>query len=117
MRALAVILAALAAGSGLALGGIVGGRNAGVVHAASTPLLGLTGDAARFKSQTDQETLVRQAFLGWSQGQSYGSPFVLLLPTLGPIPMLHLGTAGRNGKEAITPAGIAAGHGDGYLSR
>jgi hypothetical protein len=35
---------------------------------------------------------VQQAFLGWGQGLSKGSPFVSLFGTLTPIPMIHLGT-------------------------
>ena len=82
------------------------------------PILGLTGDAGRFKAQTAQVTNVRQAFLGWGHGQSYGSPFVVLFKSLGPIPMIHLGTLakGSKTKEAITTAQIAAGQGDGYLA-
>lgn len=59
---------------------------------------------------------MHQAFLGWGQGQSYGSPFRGLLTMFGPVPMLHLGTAaGPSRREAITPAAIAAGGGDSYL--
>jgi hypothetical protein len=80
------------------------------------PILGLTGDASRFKAQTAQDSKVRQAFLGWGQGQFYGSPFNVLLKSLGPIPMLHLGTFAKgNKKVAVTPATIAAGQGDSYL--
>jgi hypothetical protein len=77
-------------------------------------LLGVTGNTARFKGQTGQDSLVDQAFLGWGQGQTFGAPFAVLLPTLAPIPMLHLGT-NRYGREAITPGAIAAGQGDAYL--
>jgi len=73
--------------------------------AASTRLLGITGDVTRFKNQTGQQSQVRQAFLGWGQGQSYGSRFAALLPTLAPIPMLHLGTGGPSRRETITPQG------------
>ena len=83
--------------------------------AASTRLLGISGDTIRFKNQTGQESQVRQAFLGWGQGQTYGSQFAALFPTLAPIPMLHLGTGGRDRRETITPQGIASGQGDGYL--
>ena len=80
------------------------------------PILGLTGNASRFKAQTAQKSNVLQAFLGWGQGAGYGSPFNVLLKSLGPIPMLHLGTyQGNSKKVAITPAQIAAGKGDGYL--
>jgi hypothetical protein len=89
----------------------------GSVHAdAGTRLLGITGNQARFVSQTGQDSQVRQAFLGWGQGQTYGSPFASLLPTLAPIPMLHLGTGGSNRAESMTPQAIATGQGDGYLA-
>jgi hypothetical protein len=84
--------------------------------AQAKPLLGITGDLPRFETLTGQNSTVHQVFLGWGQGLSYGSPFVSLFGTLTPIPMIHLGTAkGTSHKEAITPAQIAAGKGDGYL--
>ena len=80
------------------------------------PILGITGNHGRFKAQTTQESVVHQAFLGWGQGQSYGAPFSVLLKSLGPVPMLHLGTfAQGNKKQAVTPATIAAGKGDSFL--
>jgi hypothetical protein len=80
-------------------------------------LLGITGNVAHFKLLTGQPSAVHQAFLGWGQGQSYGSPFKDLLIMFGPVPMFHLGTAARppSKSEAITPAAIAAGRGDSYL--
>jgi hypothetical protein len=79
-------------------------------------LLGLTGNAARFRAETGQISNVRQAFLGWGQGASYGAPFATLLRTFGPVPMLHLGTAARgNATQAVTPGSIALGKGDDYL--
>lgn len=99
-RVLAVVFAALALASA----------------AQAKPLLGITGDLPRFETLTGQQSTVHQAFLGWGQGLSYGSPFVSLFGTLGPIPMIHLNTGlGSSGKEAITPAKIAAGAGDAYL--
>ena len=84
--------------------------------ALAKPILGITGNTARFKAQTTQTSTVVQAFLGWGQGQSYGAPFAVLLRSLGPIPMLHLGTAAQgNKRQAVTPATIAAGKGDSYL--
>jgi hypothetical protein len=78
--------------------------------------LGITGNLPRFKDLTGQNSAVHQAFLGWGQGQSYGSPFKDLLTMFDPIPMFHLGTAaGPSRREAITPAAIAAGRGDSYL--
>ena len=95
-------------------------RHVGVAHAGgnaagSGPLLGITGNLARFQGQTGQASTVDQAFLGWEQGRSYGSSFAVLFQTHAPIPMIHLGTKGRNGREAITPGGIASGQGDAYL--
>jgi len=79
-------------------------------------LLGITGNVDRFKQLTGQNSAVHQAFLGWGQGQGYGSPFKDLLTMFGPVPMFHLGTAaGPSRHEAITPAAIAAGRGDSYL--
>ena len=84
--------------------------------AQAKPLLGITGDLPNFQVETGQASTVHQAFLGWGQGISYGAPIVGFLGTLTPIPMLHLGTDDtRTHKEAITPAQIAAGKGDGYL--
>src|SRR5436305_10030830 len=84
--------------------------------AQAKPLLGITGDLPRFQTLTGQASTVHQAFLGWGQGLSFGSPFVTLFGTLAPIPMIHLSTGkGVGSKESITPAQIAAGAGDGYL--
>ena len=84
--------------------------------AQAKPLLGIAGDLPRFQVLTGQVSTVHQAFLAWGQGLSFGSPFVSLFGTLTPIPMIHLNTGkGTSRKEAITPAQIAAGAGDGYL--
>jgi PKD repeat protein len=116
VRAIAIVLAALAASGVVVLSGAQGRGGSPLAQSAATgPLLGITGDVARFKTQTGQESLVHEAFLGWGQGQTFGSQFARLLPTLGPIPMIHLGTGGRDRKETITPRGIASGQGDGYL--
>ena len=84
--------------------------------AVNRPLLGVAGQADRFKRHTGQTSTVRHIFLGWEQGRSWGSPFPTLLAGLRPVPMIHVGTdRGRERREAITPAGIAAGRGDAYL--
>lgn len=84
---------------------------------AAKPLLGHTGDPARFKAQTGQVSKIRSIFLGWGQGHTYGSRFARLFADFGPIPMLHLGTGGgpRRPTEVITPLQIANGAGDQYL--
>lgn len=97
----------LAAGAGAAQDG---------PGAVNRPLLGIAGQADRFRAQTGQDSQVRHLFLGWGQGSAWGSPFAELFAELKPVPMLHLGTdAGRARREAITPAQIASGRGDAYL--
>ena len=101
------IVVLLATGATGALGG---------GSAVNKPLLGIAGQADRFKAQTGQDSQVRHIFLGWGQGSTWGSPFVHLLDGLKPIPMIHIGTdQGRARREAITPAQIASGQGDAYL--
>ena len=117
---LPLALVAFAAASAIVLG-VASGAESGATRSAANAnlLLGVTGDVARFKAQTGQDSSVDQAFLGWGQGQTYGAPFAGLFPKLGPIPMLHLGTGGGMAtgarKEVITPAAIAQGKGDSYL--
>ena len=85
-------------------------------QAVNKPLLGVAGQADRFEGQTGQDSQVRHIVLGWGQGSTWGSPFAQLFAGLKPVPMIHLGTdQGRARTEAITPAQIAAGRGDGYL--
>ena len=79
------------------------------------PIAGVAGNPARFHELTGEKPLVVETFLAWGQGQTFGSPFSAFFPTLAPIPMIHVGTNGRTGNEAITPGAIAAGHGDAYL--
>lgn len=90
---------------------------AGATGASSKPALGVTGNVSRFHGQVNQTSLVNQAFLAWGQGQTFGAPWQVLFNSLGPIPMIHLGTnrKGSTTKAAISVAQIAAGQGDGYL--
>src|SRR6266849_5384464 len=98
MQRIAFVLLALVSVASVTLGvARAGGQDAPLgAAAASGPLLGITGDVARFKAQTGQASSVHQAFLGWEQGHSYGSTFAVLFRTLAPIPMIHLGTKGQN---------------------
>jgi hypothetical protein len=81
------------------------------------PLLGVFGDAARFQQLTGQRSTVKHVILGWDQGNTWGKRLPQLLNGLRPVPMLGFGTSKGwpNKREAITPAGIAAGKGDGFL--
>ena len=99
---LPLALVALAAASAIVLGVASGAESGAPRRSAANPnlLLGVTGDVARFKGQTGQESSVDQAFVGWGQGQTYGAPFAGLFPKLGPIPMLHLGTGGGIAQRA-----------------
>jgi hypothetical protein len=95
---------------------VLPGTSAAKPAAVNNPLLGLAGDTGRFQAQTGQRTSVPSVFLGWGQGQTWGSPFARLFATLGPIPMVHIGTkAKRVAREAISPQAIAQGRGDSYL--
>ena len=88
----------------------------GARDAVNKPLLGIAGQPDRFERQTGQDSQVRQLFLGWGQGSTWGSPFAELFAGLKPIPMIHIGTdRGRARTEVMTPARIAAGRGDAYL--
>jgi PKD repeat protein len=113
-RRLALALAGLVAAASIVLGGAAAGTESST---AANPhlLLGITGNVARFDDQTGQDSSVVQAFLGWGQGLTYGTPFAGLLPTLAPIPLVTLTTDDRNRNETITPGGIADGKGDAYL--
>jgi hypothetical protein len=106
LRRAPLVLAAVAAAALLALGGSSADAQVGTRTraAASRPILGVTGSVSRFSDQTGQQSLVDQGFLGWGEGQSYGAPFAILLTSLGPVPMLHLGTKAPGGAEAISPA-------------
>ena len=95
-RRIGLLLLALMLAASLTFGvARAGDTNVRLGAATTGPLLGITGNVARFQSQTGQASSVHHAFLGWGQGLSYGSTFAALFPTLGPIPMIHLGTEGR----------------------
>jgi hypothetical protein len=83
--------------------------------AAASPLLGIHGAMPRFLQLTGQDSTVGHVIVGWDQGAGWGSQFSALFQTLGKVPLIGLGTRGKNGKEAITPRQIAQGKGDAYL--
>jgi glycosyl hydrolase family 26 len=88
-----------------------------VEAAAAKPMLGILGDASRFRALTGQQSQVGHVIVGWSQGYSWGTRFAALFPQYAPMPMLGLGTGTKwpGRREAITPRAIAMGQGDSYL--
>jgi hypothetical protein len=78
--------------------------------------LGVSGDKARFRSQTGQRSTIKLAFTRWGNG--LGRPSVLdkKFEENGPIPMMSFGTLNRYEREAVTPRAIARGYGDKYLA-
>jgi hypothetical protein len=98
------------------LGGFASSSDGSPASGPAKPILGITGNQSRFVGQTGQASTVVQAFIGWEQGTAWGSPFGALFATLGPIPMIHLGTSGKRTRlPAISVAQIASGQGDAYL--
>ncbi len=84
--------------------------------AVSSLYLGITGDPGRFQGQTGQISAVRQSFISWDQGRTFGKQIPVLLASLRPIAMVHIGTGGPRGtSEAIKPLQIAQGQGDAFL--
>jgi hypothetical protein len=82
-----------------------------VPAAGARPLFGVLGSISRFESQTGQKPQVGHLIVGWGQGATWGAKFARLFTTMGDVPMLGFG-ASVGGREAITPAQIAAGKGD-----
>jgi hypothetical protein len=105
------LVAALAVCAALVLGGDVGAR-----PDVAKLRLGIAGDAARFRAQTGQDSMIRSFFLGWEQGWRWGSRFSVMLDRSRPIPMFHIGTKGRTKREAVTPLQIANGAGDAFFT-
>lgn len=85
--------------------------------AAAGPLLGVVGDADRFQRLTGQRSDVGLVFFGWGKGLTWGRSFDSWFERLGDVPAISFGTNDRNGRQAITPRGIARGKGDRYLRK
>ena len=84
--------------------------------AVSRLYLGITGDPGRFQAQTGQRSAIRQLFISWDQGRTFGKKIPVLLASLDPVPMVHIGTGGPRGtSEFIKPLQIAQGRGDAFL--
>ena len=84
--------------------------------AAARPLLGVAGDGARFSSLTGQRSSTSHMYLGWGQGQTWGSSFDRIFPKLGSAPLVTITTYRWPSKRSVlTPLQIARGAGDSYL--
>lgn len=84
--------------------------------AAARPLLGVAGDSARFASLTGQRSSTSHMYLGWGQGQTWGSSFDRIFPKLGTAPLVTITTYHWPSKQSVlTPLQIARGAGDSYL--
>jgi hypothetical protein len=84
--------------------------------AAARPLLGVYGNAAHFVSITGQRGSTTHVYLGWGQGQAWGSSFDRVLAGLGPVPLVSITTfRWPSGASVLTPRQIALGAGDSYL--
>ncbi len=94
---------------------LVVATGAGSAPTVSKLWLGNAGNLPRFLGQTGQRSSVNAVFVGWDQGRSWGAPFANLLKQSGPIPMFHVGTKGKSGRQVITPLQISQGRGDAYL--
>jgi len=80
------------------------------------PLLGVAGDSDRFSSLTGQRSSTAHMYLGWGQGQTWGSSFDRVFPKLGTAPLVTITTFRWPSKTSVlTPLQIARGAGDAYL--
>jgi hypothetical protein len=85
--------------------------------AAARPLLGVYGNAAHFASVTGQHGATTHVYLGWGQGQSWGSSFDRVFAQLGPVPLVSITTfRWPSATSVLTPRRIAMGAGDTYLA-
>jgi hypothetical protein len=92
--------------SALALAPVAGAR----------PLLGVYGNADHFASVTGQRGSTTHVYLGWGQGQTWGSSFDRVFGKLGAVPLVTITTfRWPSGASVLTPRQIAMGAGDSYL--
>jgi Glycosyl hydrolase family 26 len=77
--------------------------------------LGVAGYKARFDRLTGQNTQIHLKFNVWNGGLNNQAMMDRFFTEWGPIPMITLNTRNKEGREAITPWGIAHGRGDKYL--
>ena len=84
--------------------------------AAARPLLGVYGNAGHFAAVTGQHGSTAHMYLGWGQGQTWGSGFDAIFGKLGTAPLVSITTfRWPTGASVLTPRQIAMGAGDSYL--
>jgi hypothetical protein len=84
--------------------------------AAARPFLGVYGNTGHFSSLTGQRLTTKHVYFGWGQGQTWGSSFDAVLPTMGSVPLVSITTFQWPSKRSLyTPLQIARGAGDSYL--
>src|SRR5206468_5589902 len=81
--------------------------------AATSILLALHGDPARFQNQTGQQTQVVHSFVSFAQTGSLGA----VAANARPVPMLALNAGAYGAAETATPRGLALGQNDAFLIR
>jgi hypothetical protein len=81
--------------------------------AATSILLGLHGDPARFQNQTGQQTQIVHSFVSFAQTSS----LTKVVANAGPVPMLALNAGAYGATETATPRGLAQGQNDAFLIR
>jgi hypothetical protein len=84
--------------------------------AAARPLLGVAGDVGHFAAVTGQNGATTHTYLGWGQGQTWGSTFDRVFTKLGTAPLVSITTfQWPSRRSVLTPRQIALGAGDSYL--
>jgi hypothetical protein len=81
--------------------------------AGTAVLLGVHGDAARFRAQTGQVSEIRHTFASFAQGDALGR----IAASLGPVPLLALNSGSYGTPQTATPRGLAFGQNDAFLFR
>jgi hypothetical protein len=76
-------------------------------------ILGVHGSAARFASQTGQQSQIGLTFVSFAQGNALSR----VAAAIGPVPMIALNTGSYGAAQTATSRGIALGRNDRFLSQ
>ena len=74
-------------------------------------ILGVHGNAARFASQTGQQSQIGLTFVSFAQGNALAR----VAAAIGPVPMIALNTGSYGAAQTATSRGIALGQNDQFL--